>query len=202
VTEEDCRGALERIRWPAGGPVCPRCEASGTTIRAIGGKSHRPGLYLCSECRKQFTVTVGTPLEGSKLPLAAWLQAAHMLNTLPNVTTVREVEKALGVTYKTAWHMVRKLLNAVESYRGPLPMFGATVRAHVEQFLPKTRNSLAEWKRRQARKRKGMYREPRVPIAVGALSGLEFNRGASKAHIERTERFLHWVLRPTSLRDR
>ncbi|MFB6458636.1 transposase [Bradyrhizobium tunisiense] len=190
---EDCREALERIRWPDG-PVCPHCSASGHVVSEIGGTSHRPGLYLCSECRKQFTVTVGTPLEGSKLPLSAWLQAAHMLNTLPKAVTVREVEQTLGVTYKTAWHMVRKLLEAVENYRGPLPLFGKTVQAHVEPFLPKTRNTKAGWVRRERQKAAGTYKAPRVPVAAGALSGLQFDPPATKSHAERTERFLRWIL--------
>lgn len=196
LKEQDCRAALERIRWPEG-PKCPHCDVNGTTITPIGGTSHRPGLYLCSECRKQFTVTVGTPLEGSKLPLASWLQAAHMLNTLSKVVTVREVEKALGVTYKTAWHMVQqKLLKAVESYRGPLrvaglPIFGSTVNARIEPLLPPTRNTLIYWRRR---KRAGTYKAPQVPAATGALSGLQFTPPATKAHVERTERFVRWVL--------
>ncbi len=193
VRAEDCRAALERIRWPTG-PVCPHCAASGPVVSEIGGTSHRPGLYLCSECRKQFTVTVGTPLEGSKLPLAAWLRAAHMLNTSPKPVTVREVERALGVTYKTAWHMVQKLLEAVENYRGPLPLFGKTVQIHVEPFLPKHRNSKASSARRRAKKAAGTYKAPRVPLAAGALSTLQFTPPATEAHVERTERFLQWVL--------
>jgi len=192
VRAEDCRAVLERIRWPDG-PVCPHCEASGRSVTEIGGTSHRPGLHLCSACRKQFTVTVGTPLEGSKLPLRAWVRAAHMLNA-HRPTTVREVEQALGVTYKTAWHMVQKLLKAVENYRGPLPMFGKTVQAHVEPFLPKTRNTKAGWARRERQKAAGTYKAPRVPVATGALSGLQFTPPATKAHADRTERFLRWVL--------
>ncbi|NEW92763.1 hypothetical protein DY468_12445 [Rhodopseudomonas sp. BR0M22] len=123
VTEEDCRAALERIRWPEG-PVCPECGATGSTIvRAFRGEAHRPGLYLCASCRTQFTVTVGTPLKGSKLPLAAWIKAAHLLNAHKPVT-VREVQMALGVTYKTAWQMVRKLLEGMEGYRGRLSLPG------------------------------------------------------------------------------
>jgi hypothetical protein len=72
------------------------------------------------------------------------------------------------------------------------------VKAHIDALLPKTRNSLAEWKRRQARKRKGTYRAPRVPTASGVLSSSEFTTPATKAHTERTERFLCWVLRTAS----
>ncbi|WP_246571323.1 hypothetical protein [Bradyrhizobium liaoningense] len=117
-----------------------------------------------------------------------------MLNTLRNPVTVREIERELGVTYKTAWHMVQKLLKAVENYRGPLPLFGETVQAHIEPFLPKHRNSRASWARRKAKKAAGTYKAPRVPVATGALSELQFTPPATNAHVERTERFLHWVL--------
>lgn len=138
-------------------------------VRGTHGPDARllsPGrIYTCSECRKQFTVKIGATQEGSKLPLSAWLQASHMLNALPKTVTVREVERALGVTYKTAWIMVQKLLGAVEDYRGPLrqsgvPVFGATVCARVEPLLPKTRNTVTYWKAREARKRKGTYKGP------------------------------------------
>jgi len=198
VRETECREALERLRWPKG-PVCPHCGAGEHAVTQVGGNSHRPGLHLCSECRKQFTVTVGTPLEGSKLPLSSWLRAAHMLNALPKQVTVREIEQALGVTYKTAWHLVQKLLGAVESYRGPLrvaglPLFGSTVSARVEPLLPKGRNTRAGWLRTARKKAAGNYKAPSVPVAVGALSNVQFTPPATTAHVERTERFLCWVL--------
>jgi hypothetical protein len=126
-----------------------------------------------------------------------------MLNALPKTVTVREVERALGVTYKTAWIMVQKLLGAVENYRGPLRqsgvrVFGATVCARLEPLLPKTRNTVAYWKAKKARKRKGTYKAPRVPIAAGALSGSLFDPPATKAHTARTERFLLWVVAASS----
>ncbi|MGC0325019.1 hypothetical protein ABIG06_005648 [Bradyrhizobium sp. USDA 326] len=117
-----------------------------------------------------------------------------MLNTLPKPVTVREIERALGVTYKTAWHMVQKLLKAVEAYRGPLPLFGKTVQSHIEPLLPKMRNTKAAWVRRERQKAAGAYKPPRVPVAAGALPEALFNPPASKAHAERTERFLRWVL--------
>jgi transposase-like protein len=178
--------------------VCPHCGAA-RAIGKVGGSSHRAGLYVCSECRSQFTVTVGTPLAGSKLPLSTWLCAAHLLNG-HRLVTVREVEHTLGVTYKTAWHMVQKLLASVEDYRGPLPKFGKTVQAHIAPLLPKTRNTLNYWKRQQARKRAGTYMAPRVPVANGALAPVQFVPPPTKAHVERTERFLRWVMEDVQAR--
>lgn len=197
MTEEDCRAALERIRWPEG-PVCPECGACGTIVRALRGEAHRPGLYLCGRCRTQFTVTVGTPLKGSKLPLAAWIKAAHLLNDHKPVT-VREVQMALGVTYKTAWQMVQKLLEGMEGYRGRLSLpgkgwtFGATVSAHVAKGLPENRNSRAAWSRKQQRIRKGTYVAPAEPACNGVLSAI-LRPSATQAHTARTERFLQWIM--------
>jgi transposase-like protein len=72
-------------------------------VVTIGGvkHSHRDGLYRCKTCRGQFTVTVGTIFERSRLPLQDWLRAIHMLSATQPVT-IREIEVELGVTYKTA----------------------------------------------------------------------------------------------------
>ncbi|WP_425597382.1 transposase, partial [Thalassobaculum salexigens] len=67
---------LEAVRWPEG-PFCPHCGET-KEIGALKGKSHRPGLYKCYSCREQFTVTVGTVFERSKVPLNKWLLATYL----------------------------------------------------------------------------------------------------------------------------
>src|SRR5215207_6747698 len=62
--EDAAREALEATRWPDG-PTCPHC-GSVKRIAKLEGKTHRPGLYYCNECKGQFTVTVGTVFERSK----------------------------------------------------------------------------------------------------------------------------------------
>ena len=77
---EAARRHLEAQVWP-NGPVCPHCgNADGERITALKGTSHRPGLYQCMECREQFTVTVGSAFERSKIPLNKWLLATYLLN--------------------------------------------------------------------------------------------------------------------------
>ncbi len=79
--EDKARQALEAELWPEG-PICRHCGNSDPDkIAKMQGKSHRPGLYYCHECNGQFTVTVGTVLERSKIPLTKWLMAAHMFNS-------------------------------------------------------------------------------------------------------------------------
>jgi len=75
------RKHLEAIRWPDG-PICPHCGCVDNSHR-IKGKSARPGLWFCADCRKQYTVTVGTLFERSKIPLHKWLLATHRKRLAP-----------------------------------------------------------------------------------------------------------------------
>ena len=107
--ENAAREALEAIRWPAG-PFCPHCGNLDQDKIAKGqGKAHRPGLYYCAACNGQFTVTVGTIFERSKVPLTKWLMASHMFNSGKNGVSAHEIHRTLKVTYKTAWFMMHRL---------------------------------------------------------------------------------------------
>jgi len=64
---DKAREHLEATRWPHG-PVCPHCGVIAQAT-ALQGKAHRPGVYQCNACREQFTATVGTVFERSKVPL-------------------------------------------------------------------------------------------------------------------------------------
>jgi transposase-like protein len=76
--ETAAREWLEARVWP-GGPVCPHCGATDENVTKLEGKAHRPGLYQCTECREQFTVTVKTVFERSKIPLTKWLAALFLM---------------------------------------------------------------------------------------------------------------------------
>jgi transposase-like protein len=65
------------------------------------------------DCRKQFTVTVGTPFERSKVPLSKWLMAAYLLSSSRKGVSARQLHRTLGVTYKTAWRMVHRIREAM-----------------------------------------------------------------------------------------
>jgi transposase-like protein len=123
--EDAAREALEAELWP-NGPVCRHCgNADPERIAKVEGKkhSHRPGLYYCNECKSQFTVTVGTVLERSKIPLTKWLMAAHLFNAGKNGVSAHEIHRQLGVTYKTAWFMMHRLREAMNDLK-PTPMGG------------------------------------------------------------------------------
>jgi transposase-like protein len=126
--ETAAREALEAVRWPDGA-VCPHCGATGTDVARIEGKSARPGLFYCNGCKGQFTVTVGTVFERSKIPLSKWWLAAHLLNSSKKGISAHQMHRTLGVTYKTAWFMMHRLREAMRELNpnGPLGGEGKTV---------------------------------------------------------------------------
>ena len=136
--EDKAREALEAVRWP-NGAVCPHCGSSDPDkLAKIGGtkKSHRPGLYYCNDCKGQFTVTVGTVFERSKVPLTKWWMAAHMMNSGKNGVSAHEIHRQLGVTYKTAWFMMHRLREAmIVSNPPPMGENGGNVQADETYHL-------------------------------------------------------------------
>jgi transposase-like protein len=116
--EDEARKYLELIRWPDG-PVCPHCGASEHICRIESkskekGKGARPGLLFCGDCRKQFSVTVGTVFERSKIPLHKWVLATHLLCSSKKGISSHQLHRTLGVTYKTAWFMTHRIREAMK----------------------------------------------------------------------------------------
>ncbi|MDE2184889.1 MAG: IS1595 family transposase [Alphaproteobacteria bacterium] len=119
--EEAAYTKLESVLWPSG-PECPKCGVVGDAhkIAANKAKKVRYGLYRCNSCGSQFTVTVGTVFESSHIELHKWLQAAFLLNSSKKGISARQIERILGVTYKTAWFMCHRLRTAMDQlYHGP-----------------------------------------------------------------------------------
>jgi transposase-like protein len=108
------RQHLESVVWPDG-PVCPHCGVVNEATKLEGGK-HRPGLYQCNvkECREQFTVTVGTIFERSKIPLNTWLYAVALLTASKKGFSAHQLHRMIGVTYKTAWFMMHRIREAMK----------------------------------------------------------------------------------------
>ncbi|MBN8875196.1 MAG: IS1595 family transposase [Rhodospirillales bacterium] len=109
--DEAARAKLESVRWP-NGPVCGRC---GESERRYATK--RPGRYRCGNpaCRKDFTVTTGTVMESSHIPLHKWLMAFYLLSASKKGMSSHQLMRSLGVTYKSAWflsHRVREAMRA------------------------------------------------------------------------------------------
>jgi transposase-like protein len=136
--ENAAREALEAVRWPKG-PVCPHCGCMGKIARVEGVKqSHRPGLLYCNDCTGQFTVTVGTVFERSKIPLTKWWLATHLLCSSKKGMSSHQLHRTLDVTYKTAWFMTHRIREAMtDGTLAPIGGEGKTVEAD-ETFLSKS----------------------------------------------------------------
>lgn len=117
---------FESIRWP-NGPVCPHCGVVGTAYylapkdgnrKTSTGKASYRRVWKCADCREKFSVLVGTVFEDSKVPLSKWLLAFHMMCAGKNGVAALELQRTLGVTYKTAWFMAHRIRYAMD--QGPL----------------------------------------------------------------------------------
>ncbi len=104
---DKAREHLERINWPEG-PFCPHC-GEVENVHRLAGKSHRAGLIQCNSCLKNFTVTVGTVFERSKVPLNKWMLATYLLSASKKGMSAHQLHRMLGVTYKTAWFMMHRI---------------------------------------------------------------------------------------------
>jgi len=116
------REAIEALMWP-NGPVCPHCGCMDK-IGRVDGKTARPGLRYCGDCKKQFTVTVGTIFERSKVPLSKWWFAIHVLASSKKGMSAHQLHRMIGVTYQTAWFMEHRIREAMRD-GGLAPMGGA-----------------------------------------------------------------------------
>jgi transposase-like protein len=105
---------LESVRW-ADGIVCPHCGVAGGRVYTLDGKSTRTGLKKCGECRKQFTVKVGTVFEHARMPLHKMLQAAHLLTQSRDRISIQQLHRLLGISYKSAWFLAQRIRKARHS---------------------------------------------------------------------------------------
>jgi transposase-like protein len=113
---------VEARVWP-NGPVCPHCGGVDR-ISEMGGKSTRIGAYKCYQCRKPFTVKIGTVFEASHVPMRHWLQAMFLLSSSKKGISSNQLHRTLGCTLKTAWFISHRIREAMRA-TGVGPMGGA-----------------------------------------------------------------------------
>jgi len=110
-TEEKCRELLIRLRWPDG-VRCPRCKEH--TVELETDKQ----LFYCKLCDYQFTVMAGTIFNDSHLPLTKWFIATLLLCEAKKGMSACQIQRTLGISYKTAWYLCHRIRAAmVESQR-------------------------------------------------------------------------------------
>jgi len=114
---------VEAEIWPEG-PVCPHCGGVEriSAIKPNPDKKVRMGLKFCGQCRRQFTVRVGTIFEDSHLPMTKWLQAIYLICSSKKGISAHQLHRTLEITYKAAWFLGHRVREAMRS--GDLAPFG------------------------------------------------------------------------------
>jgi transposase-like protein len=113
-SEEAAFAHLEKIVW-AGEPVCPHCGGMDriTKVKANPAKRIREGLWRHGDCKKQFTVKVGTVFEHMRLPLHKALQAVYLMTSSKKGISAHQLHRVLEITYKTAWFLAHRIREAM-----------------------------------------------------------------------------------------
>jgi transposase-like protein len=141
-SEEDCLAYIEAVRWP-NGVRCLKCHSDKVskfvTNETTREKTDDHGnviesrrvparhLYQCNSegCRFQFSGTAGTILDKSHLPLTKWFMAIGIISNAKKSVSAKQMERDLGVNYRTAWHLNHRIREAMQD--GSLGLFGGTV---------------------------------------------------------------------------
>jgi transposase-like protein len=138
--DDAAREHLEGLLWP-NGPYCPRCGVMGDRITKLQGKSTRPGVHKCKDCRKPFTVTVGTVMERSHIPLHKWVLAAHLMMSSKKGLSAHQLHRLLGTNYETAWFLFHRLRECAKTpATGPLGGSNKVVEADESYVGGKAKN--------------------------------------------------------------
>lgn len=111
--EEAAYEWVEAHLWP-NGPECPRCHER-ERITKLKGKSTRIGVYKCKDCRKPFTVKVGTIFEDSHIPMRMWLQAIALICASKKGISSNQLHRMMGITLKSAWFMSHRIREAMRN---------------------------------------------------------------------------------------
>jgi transposase-like protein len=121
-TEVKCLEYIERMRWPNGEIGCVHCGEVGriSKITRSEGKNKRTSIYQCLACGKQFSATSGTIFNDTHLPLTKWFLAVAMICEAKKGMSALQVQRHLGVNYRTAWHLCHRIREAMQEGKGLL----------------------------------------------------------------------------------
>ena len=121
TTDDKCLDYIEKMRWPHG-VCCVHCGVLNVSkiTREKKGKNQRTRIYQCleKECRKQFSATSGTIFNDSHLPLTKWFLAIAFICEAKKGMSALQVQRHLGVNYRTAWHLCHRIREAMQEGRG------------------------------------------------------------------------------------
>ena len=120
---------IEATRWP-NGVTCPHCGSD--KVHRMGGKT-QAGMFLCNDCRDKFTCRTGTVMERSHVPLHKWLLATHLMAASKKGMSAKQMERMLGVTYKTAWFLCHRIREAMDGAAPTGPLGGQSETVEVDE---------------------------------------------------------------------
>jgi len=172
--EDAAREHLEALHWP-NGPFCPHCGSlsakrlppqRGRKTKAHPEGALRKGVVQCNDCRQQYTVTVGTVFESSKVPLHKWLYVNHVLCSSKKGTSAHQIARNIGVSYKTAWFMMHRIREAMkETNPGPMGGLGSTIEADETYVGGKVGNRNSKQQKRFDERRSSVHgKQPVVSL--------------------------------------
>lgn len=104
ATEKQCVDYLAAQRW-LNGPVCDKCGAVNDALKS----ENHPRYWHCRSCSRKFSITVGTPMEHSHLPLPTWFKAVYLLTSGGKKLSIMALSLQLRISYKSAWFLYRKI---------------------------------------------------------------------------------------------
>jgi transposase-like protein len=139
--EEAAYAFVEARVWP-NGPVCPHCGGVERN-KLMGGASTRIGTYKCYDCRKPFTVKVGTIFESSHIPLRLWLQGIYLIAASKKGISANQLHRTLGITLKSAWFMGHRIREAMRDNSTDLLGGGGSIVEADETFMAPKRGEKA-----------------------------------------------------------
>jgi transposase-like protein len=119
-SESQCAAALEHWRWPDGF-ICPRCNLGGTYCRV---RQDERQLFQCGQCRRQTSLTAGTLMDSTKLPLRIWFLAIYLISQAKTGLSALSLKRQVGVSYRTAWLLHQKVMRAMMDSDARHPLSG------------------------------------------------------------------------------
>lgn len=187
LTPEECREILVANRWPDG-VVCPKCGAPDAyrITRRSRTKNLVSTLFKCRDCRRQFSATVGTIFEDSKVPLNLWFATLYLMCASKKGISAHQIHRMLKVSYETAWFMCHRVREAMRS-DGDDDRMGGIVEADETYVGARTRRGHPTYHERIKDEEEMGLREPREKKGPfddkTAVFGV-IERGSGKAHTE------------------
>lgn len=130
--KENAFNFIKALRWPDGNITCPRC--GNTTYTFLSTRL----IFKCKSCKKQFSVKVGTVMEDSALGIDKWVCAMWLIANAKNGISSYEVGRSLGITQKSAWHLMHRVRLAM--HNGTIEKLSGTVEADETYIGGKARN--------------------------------------------------------------